>query len=133
MVDPNTNEHLATGRRKNAVARVRIVEGEGKVTINNRAFERYFPTESMRDMVMAPFEATETTGKFNLRVNVHVGGLMGQAGAVKHGLARALQSWNLELRPKLKSEGYLRRDPRMKERKKYGQPGARKHYQYSKR
>jgi len=133
MADAKTNEFIATGRRKTAVARVRIAFGSGKITVNGRAFETYFPTELLRSTVTQPFNATETTGKFDVRVNVTGGGPNGQAGAVRHGIARALLEADVKLRPALKTQGLLTRDPRMRERKKYGQPGARKRFQFSKR
>ena len=128
-----TNEFLGTGRRKTAVARVRLANGSGKITINNRPFENYFNTEILRGVVVQPFNTTQTANKFDVRVNVTGGGPTGQAGAVRHGIARALLVADGTLRPALKAAGLLTRDPRMKERKKYGQPGARKRYQYSKR
>ena len=128
-----TNEFLGTGRRKTAVARVRLANGSGKITINKRAFENYFNTEILRGMVTQPFTVTQTTAKFDTRVNVLGGGPTGQAGAVRHGIARALLLADVALRPSLKAAGLLTRDPRMKERKKYGQPGARKRFQFSKR
>ncbi len=126
-------EFLGTGRRKTSVARVRLAVGSGKITVNGRAFENYFLTETLRSVVAEPFIATETAGKFDVRVNVQGGGPSGQAGAVRHGISRALLKADLNYRPNLKSEGLLTRDPRMKERKKYGQPGARKRFQFSKR
>jgi small subunit ribosomal protein S9 len=126
-------EFIATGRRKTAVARVRLATGSGKITVNNRPFETYFPTETLRTVVTQPFSVTETTGKYDARVNVTGGGPNGQAGAVRHGIARALLEVDVKLRPALKVQGLLTRDPRMRERKKYGQPGARKRFQFSKR
>ena len=128
-----TNEFLGTGRRKTAVARVRMAVGSGKITINKRPFENYFNTEILRGMVTKPFTVTQMTNKFDTRVNVTGGGPTGQAGAVRHGIARALLVADIALRPTLKAAGLLTRDPRMKERKKYGQPGARKRFQFSKR
>jgi small subunit ribosomal protein S9 len=134
MADTQTgNEVVAVGRRKTAVARVRIASGSGKVTVNGRAFENYFPTETLRMMAMEPFTVTDSTSKYDARVKVTGGGPNGQAGAVRHGLARALITADATLRASLKAAGLLTRDPRMKERKKYGQPGARKRFQYSKR
>ena len=126
-------EFLGTGRRKTAVARVRLAPGSGKITINGRTFENYFPTEVQRAVVSQPLVLTETAAKFDVRVNVAGGGPDGQAGAVRHGISRALLKADANLRPALKAEGLLTRDPRMRERKKYGQPGARKRFQYSKR
>lgn len=128
-----TQEYLGTGRRKTAVARVRIASGAGKVTINGRKLENYFLTESQRILAMQPLTVTESTSKFNIRVNVSGGGPNGQAGAVSHGIARALLEVDATLRGTLKTNGLLTRDSRMKERKKYGQPGARKRFQFSKR
>lgn len=129
----DTNEILGTGRRKTAVARVRIAPGSGKFVVNGRPFENYFPTETLRMVVNQPLVATALAGKLDIRVNVQGGGPNGQAGAVRHGLARALNKSDINLRPTLKAEGLLTRDPRERERKKYGQPGARKRFQYSKR
>ncbi len=128
-----TTEFLGTGRRKTSIARVRIASGSGKITVNGRPFETYFPTDTLRMVVSQPLAATATAGKFDIRVNVQGGGPNGQAGAVRHGIARALLSSDINLRPTLKSEGLLTRDSRKRERKKYGQPGARKRFQYSKR
>jgi len=126
-------EYLGTGRRKTSTARVRLAAGTGNVTVNGRAFDNYFPLEQHRGAVLAPFAATATSGKFDVRINVSGGGPAGQAGAVRHGIARALLEADAALRPLLKAEGLLTRDPRMRERKKYGQPGARKRFQFSKR
>ena len=128
-----TNEFIGTGRRKTAVARVRLATGSGKILINGRALENYFTTEILRGVVTQPFTVTQTTDKFDTRVNVAGGGPAGQAGAVRHGIARALLVADPNLRPTLKTDGLLTRDPRMKERKKYGQPGARNRYQFSTR
>ena len=133
MADTKTSEFLGTGRRKTSIARVRLSSGTGKVTVNGRAFETYFPTDSLRMVVQQPLALTGTADKFDVRVNVTGGGPTGQAGAVRHGIARALLLADANFRPSLKAEGLLTRDPRMKERKKYGQPGARKRFQFSKR
>jgi small subunit ribosomal protein S9 len=130
---PAVNEFLGTGRRKRAVARVRMAPGSGKITVNGRAFDLYFPIEALRTHASQPLVATDAVTKFDIRVNVEGGGPNGQAGAVRHGIARALLAADATLRPALKSQGLLTRDPRSKERKKYGQPGARKRFQYSKR
>jgi small subunit ribosomal protein S9 len=130
---PKTPEFLGTGRRKTAVARVRIAIGSGKITVNGRAFDNYFPLETLRSTVSGPLTITGTTDKLDVRVNVTGGGPNGQAGAVRHGIARALLEFDVNLRPALKAEGFLTRDSRAKERKKYGQPGARKRFQFSKR
>jgi small subunit ribosomal protein S9 len=133
MAASKITEFVATGRRKTAVARVRLASGSGKILINGRALENYFPTEVLRGMVVQPFNTSQTTNKFDARVNVAGGGPAGQAGAVRHGISRALLLVDANLRPTLKADGLLTRDPRMKERKKYGQPGARKRFQFSKR
>jgi small subunit ribosomal protein S9 len=126
-------QHLGTGRRKTAVARVRLLTGSGKIVINGRAFENYFPTESLRMVAAQPLTVTGLADKYDAQITIHGGGPNGQAGAVRHGLARALLTIDANLRPALRAEGLLTRDPRMRERKKYGQPGARKRFQYSKR
>jgi small subunit ribosomal protein S9 len=133
MAEATVQEFLGTGRRKTAVARVRLCAGSGKIVVNGRAFEAYFPMEALRVLATQPLTVTESTSKFDVRINVAGGGPSGQAGAVRHGIARALLKVDVNLRPALKAEGLLTRDPRMKERKKYGQPGARKRFQYSKR
>jgi len=126
-------KHLGTGRRKSAVARVRLSTGTGKILVNGRPFENYFPMESLRMVAVQPLTVTGSADKFDAQITVTGGGPNGQAGAVRHGLARALLTVDINLRPVLKAEGLLTRDPRMRERKKYGQPGARKRFQYSKR
>ncbi|MFO1487100.1 MAG: 30S ribosomal protein S9 [Verrucomicrobiota bacterium] len=126
-------EFLGTGRRKTSVARVRLAVGSGKITVNGRTFENYFPMELQRGTVRQPLTITNTADKYDVKVNVTGGGPIGQAGAVRHGIARALLTADAALRPALKAEGLLTRDPRMRERKKYGQPGARKRFQFSKR
>ncbi len=123
----------ATGRRKSAVARVRLIPGTGKVTVNGRSLETYFPRATSRMVLMQPLVLTESEGKFDLSINVCGGGGSGQADAVKHGISRALCRADVGMRPALKKAGFLTRDARVKERKKYGQPGARKRFQYSKR
>ena len=128
-----TQNFIGTGRRKTAVARVRIASGSGKIVINGRPLENYFHTEDQRAAVVQPLKVTESTAKFDVRVIVQGGGPSGQAGAVRHGIARALLTVDAALRPALKADGLLTRDPRMRERKKYGQPGARKRFQFSKR
>jgi small subunit ribosomal protein S9 len=133
MAAETKNEFLGTGRRKTAVARVRLASGNGKIVVNGRPFENYFPLETLRSTVTQPLTVTGNTEKFDVRVNVTGGGPNGQAGAVRHGIARALIVADATLRSALKAEGLLTRDSRMKERKKYGQPGARKRFQYSKR
>ncbi len=126
-------QHLGTGRRKRSVARVFLRPGKGQIIVNNRPFEQYFPTEATRSVVRQPLLATETADKFDVLVLTDGGGVTGQAGAVRLGVARALVEFNSELRPKLKGLGFLTRDPRQHERKKYGQKGARKRFQFSKR
>jgi small subunit ribosomal protein S9 len=126
-------EFLGTGRRKTAVARVRLAPGSGKIVINGRPFETYFPTDTLRTLATMPLTITESAAKYDIRVNLDGGGPMGQAGAMRHGIARALLTVDAALRPALKTAGLLTRDPRMREREKYGQPGARKRFQYSKR
>ncbi len=125
--------HSATGRRKTSVARVWLTEGTGQITVNKRTFEEYFPTLPLQNDVLAPFQEVGLAKKFDMMVVVSGGGLLGQAGAIKLGVARSLILFDPELRGQLKAAGHLRRDPRMKERKKPGQPGARKNFQFSKR
>ncbi len=125
--------YYATGRRKASVARVWIQEGTGQIIINSRPIEEYFGTESGRTVVQQPFEITGTVGKFDVMVNVKGGGMTGQAGAIRHGITRALMVYDATLRAPLKKAGFVRRDPRVKERKKYGQRGARARFQFSKR
>ena len=122
-----------TGRRKKSIARVRLVEGTGVITINGKSIDEYFGTEVLKTIVRQPLSATETTAKYDVIAKVQGGGFTGQAGAIRHGLARALNEANSEYRPALKSNGFLTRDPRMKERKKYGLKKARKAPQFSKR
>jgi small subunit ribosomal protein S9 len=133
MAETKTPEFLGTGRRKTAIARVRIATGTGKIVVNGRAFENYFPLETLRSTASQPLTLTGTADKLDVRVNVIGGGPNGQAGAVRHGIARALLQFDANLRPALKADGLLTRDSRMRERKKYGQPGARKRFQFSKR
>ncbi|HJN88748.1 MAG TPA: 30S ribosomal protein S9 [Verrucomicrobiota bacterium] len=129
-----TEEFLGTGRRKTAVARVRLsANGSGKITVNGRAVENYFTVENQRTIAVQPLETVEMNEKADVRVRVAGGGIAGQAGAMRLGIARALEKYDGELRQPLKDAGHLSRDPRKKERKKPGQPGARKHFQYSKR
>ncbi|HXG32025.1 MAG TPA: 30S ribosomal protein S9 [Bryobacteraceae bacterium] len=126
-------QYLGTGRRKSAVARVFLRPGKGQITVNHRPFEEYFPTEATRTVVRQPLLATETADKFDVVILADGGGISGQAGAARLGIARALVEFNAELRAKLKELGFLTRDPRKHERKKYGQKGARKRFQFSKR
>ena len=122
-----------TGRRKKSIARVRLVEGTGVITVNGKSLDEYFGTEVLKVIVKQPLTATNTTAKYDVIAKVVGGGFTGQAGAIRHGIARALNEANSEFRPTLKSNGYLTRDPRMKERKKYGLKKARKAPQFSKR
>ncbi len=129
----NQVQYLGTGRRKSSVARVFLRPGSGRIRINRQSPDEYFPTLMLKLKVRQPLLASETEGKFDALVTVKGGGKAGQADAVRLGIARALQNYNQELRPLLKTSGYLTRDPRKHERKKYGRPGARKRFQYSKR
>ena len=123
----------AVGRRKEAVARVRMVPGDGKFVVNKKPLLEFFKREILQMIIEQPLNLTDTLGKYDIYANVHGGGLSGQAGAVRMGIARALLKIDADYRPTLKAAGLLTRDPRMKERKKYGQPGARKRFQFSKR
>ena len=125
--------YYGTGRRKSSIARVRLVEGNGKITINKRDIDEYFGLETLKVIVRQPLTVTNTLSKFDVICTVKGGGFTGQAGAIRHGIARALNEANLEYRPALKQNGFLTRDPRMKERKKYGLKKARKAPQFSKR
>lgn len=127
------NYFYATGKRKCTIARVWLKEGEGKFIINDRTLEEYFPRETSRMIIKQPFEFTNTLGKFDVKVNVKGGGISGQAGAIRHGIAKALLEVDNNLRSTLKRIGFLTRDARIKERKKYGRKKARKRFQYSKR
>lgn len=124
---------VATGRRKTSVARVFLKPGKGSLRINNRTLQEYFGRETARMIVLQPFQVTQTAGNFDIEVNVDGGGNSGQAGAIRHGITRALMEFNPELRPSLKKAGFVTRDPRAVERKKYGRHKARKRPQYSKR
>jgi len=126
-------QYLGTGRRKKSVARVFLRPGKGEIKVNDRAFENYFPTESARAVVRQQFAATETIEQYDLLILANGGGVAGQAGAARLGISRALVEFNAELRSRLKKLGFLTRDPRTHERKKYGQKGARKRFQFSKR
>jgi small subunit ribosomal protein S9 len=126
-------EYYGTGRRKSATARVYLRPGAGNFQVNRRAFDVYFPNETLRMIIRQPMQLTETATKFDVLVNVAGGGPAGQAGAIRHGITRALIEYNGDLRPALKHAGLVTRDPRIKERKKYGQKGARKRFQFSKR
>ena len=126
-------QYYGTGRRKTSTARVFLRPGNGAISINRRSFDQFFPTESLRTQIRRPLVLTETAEKFDILATVEGGGVSGQAGAVRLGIARALVEYNLELRKRLKDEGMLTRDARAKERKKYGMAGARKRFQFSKR
>jgi len=126
-------QYYGTGRRKTSVARVRLVPGDGKIIINDRDFENYIPTPALREIVKQPLVVTDTLGRYDVLVNVKGGGFTGQAGAIRHGIARALLEVNPDFRPILKREGLLTRNARVKERKKYGLKGARRAPQFSKR
>jgi len=125
--------YYGTGKRKNAVARTRLYPGSGKIEINGRPVEEYFPRATLRMIINQPLKQVNLTDAFDIRINVTGGGISGQAQAVRHGISRALENYDQDLRQALKPKGFLTRDSRVKERKKYGQPGARKKYQYSKR
>jgi len=135
MVEKATKQKYiqATGRRKESVARVFLREGTGKILVNKRSFEEYFPRESHRLIINQPIKAVQLENKFDISANIRGGGVSGQAGALMHGISRAIVNFDLNLRSVLKKEGFLTRDPRAKERKKYGRKRARKRFQYSKR
>ena len=126
-------QYYGTGRRKTSTARVYLRPGGGDVTVNRKTFAQYFPNETLRMIIRQPLNLTETANKFDILANVAGGGPSGQAGAIRHGITRALLEYNADLRPTLKHAGLITRDPRIKERKKYGQKGARKRFQFSKR
>jgi small subunit ribosomal protein S9 len=126
-------QYYGTGRRKTSTARVDLRAGGGDFLINRKAFDTYFPNETLRMIIRQPLQLTETVTKFDVLINVRGGGPAGQAGAIRHGITRALLEYNADLRPTLKKAGLITRDPRIKERKKYGQKGARKRFQFSKR
>jgi small subunit ribosomal protein S9 len=125
--------YYATGKRKSSIARVWLKEGSGALVINKRTYDEYFTRESLQNMIRRPLEITGKKEKFDVHINVQGGGISGQAGAIKQGIAKALVEFDMDLRPVLKKAGFLTRDSRIKERKKYGQPGARKRFQFSKR
>lgn len=126
-------QYYGTGRRKTSTARVYLRPGSGEIKVNRRTFDEYFPNEALRMIIRQPLRLTDNAGKFDILVNVAGGGTAGQAGAVRHGITRALMEYNADLRSTLKKAGLVTRDPRQKERKKYGQKGARKRFQFSKR
>ncbi|MBN1546020.1 MAG: 30S ribosomal protein S9 [Syntrophaceae bacterium] len=123
----------ATGKRKTAIARIYMKEGAGTITVNKRTFDDYFTRDSLKMLIQQPLDIVGKRGQFDFYVNVQGGGMAGQAGAVKHGISKVLAEYDQEMRPLLKKVGFLSRDARIKERKKYGQPGARKRFQFSKR
>jgi len=127
------NVYYATGKRKTAISRTWLTPGEGEIIINNRPADVYFPIESLRNQMIEPMKITNTLGSFNIKANVHGGGIAGQAEAVRHGITKALIASDPDLRLSLKKAGFVKRDPRVKERKKYGQRGARARFQFSKR
>lgn len=126
-------QYYGTGRRKTSTARVYLRPGAGEIKVNRKDFDQYFPNQALRMVIRQPLQLTETASKFDILVNVSGGGPAGQAGAIRHGITRALMEFNADLRPTLKQAGLVTRDPRIKERKKYGQKGARKRFQFSKR
>jgi small subunit ribosomal protein S9 len=126
-------QYYGTGRRKTSTARVYLRPGTGEILVNKKGFDQYFPNQALRMVIRQPLQLTETGSKFDILVNVAGGGPAGQAGAIRHGITRALMVFNSDLRPALKHAGLVTRDPRIKERKKYGQKGARKRFQFSKR
>jgi small subunit ribosomal protein S9 len=128
-----TQREISTGRRKESVARVRLVPGTGNITINGRTMDEYFGRETSKMILVEPLKLVDQMGKVDVFVNAHGGGLSGQAGAIRHGITRALMEMNPEFRPILKKAGFVTRDARAVERKKYGRPGARKRFQFSKR
>ena len=127
------NIYYATGKRKSAIARTWLTPGTGEISINNRPLEAYFPVETLRTGLLEPFKLTNTTGSFDVKISVKGGGIAGQAGAARHGITKALILTDPDLRITLKKAGFVKRDPRKKERKKYGQKGARARFQFSKR
>ena len=128
-----TQEYYGTGKRKSSTARVFLIPGAGNITVNKRDLNQYFPNETQRTLVRHPLTLTDNVGKFDIRIKVDGGGIVGQAGAIRLGITKALIEFNAELRARLKRAGLLTRDSRIKERKKYGQKGARKRFQFSKR
>ncbi len=130
---PKENIYYATGKRKNAIARTWLTAGSGEITINKRPLKDYFPVEKLQLQLLEPFKLTNTAGSFDVQVSVKGGGIAGQAGAVRHGITKALILTDADLRSSLKKAGFVKRDPRVKERKKYGQRGARARFQFSKR
>jgi small subunit ribosomal protein S9 len=133
LASSNKIQYYGTGKRKSSIARVYLRPGSGEIRINKRAFGDYFPSDALKMIIQQPLQLTESAGKFDIYANIQGGGLTGQAWAMRLGISRALCEFNQELRGRLKGGGFLTRDSRIKERKKYGQPGARKRFQYSKR
>jgi small subunit ribosomal protein S9 len=133
LASSNKIQYYGTGKRKSSIARVYLRPGSGEIRINKRAFADYFPSDALKMIIQQPLQLTESSGKFDIYANIQGGGLTGQAWAMRLGISRALCEFNQELRGRLKGGGFLTRDSRIKERKKYGQPGARKRFQYSKR
>ena len=133
MAEKTEKNFYATGKRKSSIARVWLKEGSGQVQVNKRSLDEYFTRESLKRLIHQPLDITGKKGKFDLYINVQGGGMSGQAGAVKQGISKALVEFDLDLRAVLKKAGFMTRDSRIKERKKYGQPGARKRFQFSKR
>jgi small subunit ribosomal protein S9 len=133
MASTQQVQHRGTGRRKRSVAQVRLMPGKGNITVNDREFDNYFPRETLRMIIKQPLHIAGVVGKFDIIASVDGGGLSGQAGALRHGIARALVAMDADMKPKLKKEGLMTRDPREVERKKYGLKGARRRFQFSKR
>ncbi len=133
MASSSKIQYYGTGKRKSSIARVYLRPGSGEIRINKRTFGDYFPSDALKMIIQQPLQLTESSGKFDIYANIQGGGLTGQAWAMRLGISRALCDFNQELRSRLKGGGFLTRDARIKERKKYGQPGARKRFQYSKR
>ncbi len=129
----SVKNYYATGKRKTSIARVWLKEGSGVFVVNKRSFDEYFPLDILKRMITQPLDLTDKKDKFDLYINVRGGGIAGQAGAIRHGISKALVGYDEELKAVLRKAGFLTRDARVKERKKYGQPGARKRFQYSKR
>ncbi len=132
-MDTTEIQYIATGKRKTSIARITLREGKGDININKMPLNKFFPSDTLKMIVRQPLESVAVTGKYDISIKVHGGGTSGQAGAIRHGIAKALVQMNSDFRAKLKKDGFLTRDPRVKERKKYGQKGARKRFQFSKR
>jgi small subunit ribosomal protein S9 len=132
-LDTTEIQYIATGKRKTSIARITLRPGKGDININKMPLNRFFPSDTLKMIVRQPLESVAVTGKYDISIKVHGGGTSGQASAIRHGIAKALVQMNSDFRGKLKKDGLLTRDPRVKERKKYGQKGARKRFQFSKR